>query len=1203
MENIITSIFENLSGENLGEEINQLFNNLLIEIHNFLNLEIINSNLKLLYKNEKYNIQLNRKNILDLGVKRFFQNNTLFIEILDKNDKFLPFILLREAYYCFIPNNLKENVGIKIIINQIIEINLQKFPFIKEWKILIRDYIVDYDYLSSEFDRLEKFLKLQGAETDENPIKLFFQYIRKNIVLIDSGTENFHEIILKEFILKTSKSMKSDEVIETLRVLIKIFYKVKSYRALLEYQNYFKEFINNGIIQTDLSLRKFSENLRWLNKFSYIAPSYHINFKTFNAELISCIIRFNPILSKAKIDLIIEKFPFFMGSRSSESYFAVEISGWFMIPSVYIKDLHYFIEKLEQYGYIIKKLLILHDNAGNFLNLNYFREFYRKGRIINPDHICYHRKYEIDFNSDLKTKIAQDISILEYVILNRVMFWSMSGFSFERRAETLRTLKSDLFHEILSRQTSIKRLIKNIEIFHEDKELKTSLLQFLRSNTKFGFFFIKERLQNLLFCMKLIKRILAKNSNLKNIYQIQEFVKKTIISTKINDNILLEDDDIKRSILQDTLPIYFKNKEEFNQKIKTYRTYLNLLESCFRLKIFDLKAIIKIIEDEIIKNKIYSIKQNKLKEILQNYRVQDITSQDIDDIFDSFLTSSVIKPLLINTINTTNFAKYFIEIIIKDNKNTVNILNRIKRLFPRVVNDSGVEFYTNERLRLVQLYLPNLNEGEKELLISFIFKLFSENIISLKRYFFDGFITPSELKDFYDISNKEFFYTSDLFEQYFIYINKILGNELKTIKEKKFNNHKIFWSTKKNFKNLIKQIDDRISREQIDFDVNKLSKLSNFHQNLEKLIVDYDKFKLLKTQDFFQKYVKTLKFKPTFQNFSIGQYYLYLRPIDLNEIDFKLLFQNTFRKVKYPAYIDDAPSLFIKFLFPYRNPNMAYINWLTKSKKIISEYCIFYIKRFYPILHFDYNLGSNGWELEANHFKAFLQKVLFEPGYGKELPIIKDFNIGELSNSKNYGQNSIEFNNLSEILSWKSIDLKSVLGTRNYSLIDKITSLIQNNLIVPYIKLKNLDFQDKIYIILPSLKKETIEVIIKVFSYFNYCFIYEIEGEFFIYENPDVIKFENGLLIKLYLPQTEISNFQKNFDLLFQFLKIKKYLILNDMVDGEQLIKNTYGSLKFLDTYNPLKNLIWNDKDKIWMNHKLFNEKFEPIYPDLIPKK
>ena len=37
--------------------------------------------------------------------------------------------------------------------------------------------------------------------------------------------------------------------------------------------------------------------------------------------------------------------------------------------------------------------------------------------------------------------------------------------------------------------------------------------------------------------------------------------------------------------------------------------------------------------------------------------------------------------------------------------------------------------------------------------------------------------------------------------------------------------------------------------------------------------------------------------------------------------------------------------------------------------------------------------------------------------------------------------------------------------------------------------------------------------------------------------------------------------------------------------------------------YNPLKNLKWNDEDKIWMNYKLFTEKFEPIYPDLILKE
>ena len=38
------------------------------------------------------------------------------------------------------------------------------------------------------------------------------------------------------------------------------------------------------------------------------------------------------------------------------------------------------------------------------------------------------------------------------------------------------------------------------------------------------------------------------------------------------------------------------------------------------------------------------------------------------------------------------------------------------------------------------------------------------------------------------------------------------------------------------------------------------------------------------------------------------------------------------------------------------------------------------------------------------------------------------------------------------------------------------------------------------------------------------------------------------------------------------------------------------------NTCNPITNLKWNEKDKIWMNHKLYTEKFEKIYPDLIPQ-
>ncbi|GAH32512.1 unnamed protein product, partial [marine sediment metagenome] len=81
----------------------------------------------------------------------------------------------------------------------------------------------------------------------------------------------------------------------------------------------------------------------------------------------------------------------------------------------------------------------------------------------------------------------------------------------------------------------------------------------------------------------------------------------------------------------------------------------------------------------------------------------------------------------------------------------------------------------------------------------------------------------------------------------------------------------------------------------------------------------------------------------------------------MKDLDLKLLLINTFQNVNYPAYIDNVHSLFIKFLFPYRNPNMSYINWLAKSKKNVSEYCMFFIKKFYTILHFDHNLDPYKW--------------------------------------------------------------------------------------------------------------------------------------------------------------------------------------------------------------------------------------------------
>lgn len=123
------------------------------------------------------------------------------------------------------------------------------------------------------------------------------------------------------------------------------------------------------------------------------------------------------------------------------------------------------------------------------------------------------------------------------------------------------------------------------------------------------------------------------------------------------------------------------------------------------------------------------------------------------------------------------------------------------------------------------------------------------------------------------------------------------------------------------------------------------------------------------------------------------------------------------------------------------------------------------------------------------------------------------------------------------------------------SIISRITNLLRKDLIFPYLTFKNLGFQENVYIFLPNIKTELNSTLIKIFSFFNVGSLYEIEGEFFIHEFPNETKFKNGMMIKLYFPKCELSEFISLFDLLFQYLGIKHCLVLNDLIDGKSLIK------------------------------------------------
>jgi len=583
-------------------------------------------------------------------------------------------------------------------------------------------------------------------------------------------------------------------------------------------------------------------------------------------------------------------------------------------------------------------------------------------------------------------------------------------------------------------------------------------------------------------------------------------------------------------------------------------------------------------------NTIYKSKEDKLLSSYESYELSVLTYQLIEEKLDYYLKSKppVIKPNLIANIVSSKVQVFLV--LLKISEETLGKLKKISFISKRMSISSG-------DIINVVLLIPYLSSSEKGTFISLLINIFKENLISIKRYMWGYFQQAFSRKAFYNLEEKKFFYTRDLFKQFFLNVKNNLGEVQKPLPEIQCMGQKRFWSEEKDVFYLVKEVEDRVRNETIDLTSEILRKFFEFHNLLGENILNIEEFKKSKEKFFFKNCIKSIDFIPSFQNFGISQYFLYFYPTDIEKIDFKLLLNNSFQSISYPAQIDNSNSFLIQYIYPYRNPGISpYLNWLTKSKKIVREYCLFFVKKFYQILHFEYNLSSEGWDLDSNRFKIYFQNVLFNPDYKVQIPDLKEFNVGDVNSSNYFGPDSPEFKALSQIYNWKSLDIKSYLTRRYFKINASILELLKKGLIQPFLSLKNLDIVEEITIILPDVKKEYNESILKIFSFFNIGFIYQMEGEYYIHGFDEVIKFENGIMIKLYFPDCQIGEFEKLFDLLFEYMEIDHYLILNDLVDGKNLTKSTFNGLKFLETYNPLTNLLWNDKDKKWRNHKLFNE-------------
>ena len=1173
--------------ERLVENLDSFFNILLQEIELYLNLEPIDSRIELSIKEEQKVDSSLKTDIFSIGVKRFYDNQVLKILIYQKFMKFVPIILLREAYKTFIPLQAQMKF-IDIFINQKVSIDLEKLKSIKEWNLLITNNLVDYEFISAQFNRLENFLKR------DRPFIFFFKYIRRNIQIINEKKQDFYDAFFREYLLLSSKSLFNDEIIESIRVLVKIFDEVQYYTALLDYQHYFKEFKEQGFIQTSLSLHKFTENMQWIKQFSRLSPSYKVNWPALNISSIYCYIKFNPVIKRSRINQIIKELPFFVLLKECRYSFAYEIEGFFVIPNQYYGDLKNFLKNLEDIGYILQiKLMSIEETETN-INLNYFREYHNKKAIVNKENKLYDKKYEIVNSLEYgKGVYKSKLTLLDWLLVDRVRYFSQTGFNFERRAGTLKLLKSDLINEVISQRKFVTNLKSDLLNINSSSNLRDSFLEFLKKNESFGFFYIKNMLSKYITIFDLTEEALQNNPSINNTYEFIEHIRGHGLSSSIENNITFNNQLIREILIKEILPIYFKSKESFKKEINKFRYFFKIFSSCYNLKIFNLQSIRMIIQKETLLDTIFKSKEEKLNSSYESYELSDITYQLIEEKLKNFLNNipPVIKPNLI--YNIQHSVALFFVLILHNNEETLENLKNLSYIAIKMGILSNDLLYAG-------IFLPYLDSEEKNLLISIFKNIFKENLISVKRYGWGGLQRAFSRKDFYDLERKEFFYTKDLFGQYFTNVRSILGDVQKPLLETKIIEQGKFWLKEYNLSYLIKSVEDRIGSENVDLSVSELHSLLEFHKKLIELLLNLNEFKKSQEKLFFNNFIKSIDFIPSFQNFGMSQYLLYFYPTDINQIDFKLILNNSFQSIRYPAQIDNSNSFLIQYIFPYRNPGISsYLNWLTKSKKIIREYCLFFIKKIYQILHFNYNLNPDGWDLDTNRFKIYFQNILFNPNYQVQIPNLREINIGDLNISNYLGPYSSEFKALSQIYNRKSLDIKSYLTRRYFNIISNITNLLKRGLILPYISLKNLDLVEEITIILPNVKKEFNDPIKKVFSFFNVGFIYEMEGESYIHGFEDVIRFENGIMIKLYFPDCQIDEFEKLFDLLFEYMEIDHYLILNDLVDGENLIKSTFNGLKFLETYNPLTNLIWNDKDKRWRNHKLFNENFEPVYPDL----
>jgi len=701
--------------------------------------------------------------------------------------------------------------------------------------------------------------------------------------------------------------------------------------------------------------------------------------------------------------------------------------------------------------------------------------------------------------------------------------------------------------------------------------------------------------------LKLAMEILKRNPSIKNPITFYNFIKNKGISILLHENLNLNNQRVRELLINDLIPLYFHNRTLFSEEYQALMNIHEYLSICSELKIFNFNSIKYMLENPETSTMIYQKKEDKLDLIYKESQLRNITSVEVENRLEDFSTSNppIISPKMLDSMITALYSTISFILVAKKTNQVLSFIEELSHTISYYVYYDYNGVTDDHKLIFCRFGIQKMDMKEKYKFYSIIHHRLKEDLIIFARFIHQGFYTAFSRKEFYDFIDGTFFFTPDLYIEFKKLIRDRFGKNLFPLTIRPPMDSSNFWFSETSLISFIDDLNQRRMMEPQQFDLNQLNQLVEFNKRLNYYLLNVKEYQDLREKPFFMQFVDSIRVKPILQDFGLQEYYLYFQAQDFNAIEPELLLINTFTSVRFNSTRFDAYTFLIKYIFPRKTPNKAYINWQLFSKKNFNEYCLFSIKKTHEMLDFSKNITQDGWIFDYNLFIQYVQKVLFDPSYNPYNPNFKTLDFEKSKIDSSISPANPKFKDLLKIFKRKS-KIKSFWGTKKGARLEPVVKrLLKNKLIHLNLKFKNLKLRECLYFIIPNLNEEQLKILIKLFKFFNVITMSEIYGEFLVNSSNELITFDNGLYIKLKLPEIEISPY---VDLIFEVLdhlKIDHAIFFSELFKTKKWLAEVFKEVDLKNNYNPLLNLKFFDFDKIYMNHKLFGENFTPQYPKL----